>query len=366
MLRLRFLLLTLTGLALAGFFSDALLQPPVSAQDKEKDQKKEQKKEKKEQKKAPKKQDATPADALHTLPGFKVELLHTSDPATEGSWINMTKDPRGRLLIAGQRGQGNLRVTLVDGKVDKVEKLTLPISEVMGMLCAYDSLYLNGFGPQGFGLYRCKDTKGADQYDDLKFLKALNGAGDHGPHSIILGPDKMLYVLDGNHTPLPEGIAADSPHRNYQEDQLLPRQWDARGHATGILAPGGQVLRTDPDGKKWDLMLAGFRNAYDMAFNADGELFTFDSDMEWDWGMPWYRPTRVNHCTSGDRVRLAGGSGKWPDLLHADSLPLRSSTSDLGRQSVASPSDMERSFRRSIRRRSLFSTGPLAGFSPCS
>ena len=35
------------------------------------------------------------------------------------------------------------------------------------------------------------------------------------------------------------GLAADSPHKNYQEDQLLPRQWDPSGHAVGILAPGG-------------------------------------------------------------------------------------------------------------------------------
>jgi len=35
------------------------------------------------------------------------------------------------------------------------------------------------------------------------------------------------------------------------------------------------------------LVLAGFRNSYDFDFNKDGEIFTFDSDMEWDWGLPW-------------------------------------------------------------------------------
>jgi putative heme-binding domain-containing protein len=80
------------------------------------------------------------------------------------------------------------------------------------------------------------------------------------------------------------------------------------------------VVRTDPDGKKWDLVLGGFRNAYDMAFNADGELFTFDSDMEWDWGMPWYRPTRVNHAVTGGEYGWRSGSGVWPDY-YPDSLP---------------------------------------------
>src|SRR6202021_690752 len=101
--------------------------------------------------------------ALQTLPGFKVELLHTADPAVEGSWISMTMDNKGRLIVSGQRGQPILRIALKDGKVDSIAKLNLPISEAMGMLCAFDSLYLNGAGPKGFGLYRCKDTKGEDQ-----------------------------------------------------------------------------------------------------------------------------------------------------------------------------------------------------------
>ena len=236
----------------------------------------------------PKKTAATPAEALQTLPGFKVELLHTSDPATEGSWINMTKDNKGRLIISGQNKQPILRVTLKDGQVEKIEKLDLPISEAMGMLYAFDSLYSDGAGPEGYGLYRCKDTKGTDQYDDVKLLKKFTGGGEHGAHAVVLGPDKKhLFVLLGNFCDVPEGMSPESPHRNYKEDLLLPRQPDGNGFAANRYAPGGFVLRTDPEGQHWDLMLAGFRNAYDFAFNPDGELFTFDADMEWDWGMPW-------------------------------------------------------------------------------
>ena len=91
--------------------------------------------------------------------------------------------------------------------------------------------------------------------------KKFQGGGEHGPHGVALGPDNKLYVMNGNHTKVPEGIAPTSPLRNYREDFLLPRQWNGNGHATGILAPGGYVVRTDAEGKTWELMLGGFRNA---------------------------------------------------------------------------------------------------------
>ena len=105
----------------------------------------------KEGEKAPAKREATQAEALQTLPGYKIDLLHTSDPGTEGSWIAMTMDNKGRLIVSGQRGQPILRFTLKDGKVASVDKLKLPISEAMGLLYAFDSLYVNGRAPVDMG-----------------------------------------------------------------------------------------------------------------------------------------------------------------------------------------------------------------------
>ncbi|MGL6095770.1 MAG: PQQ-dependent sugar dehydrogenase, partial [Fimbriiglobus sp.] len=278
-------------------------------------------------KKAAEKRPAAPVADLTALPGFQVELLYTADPATEGSWINLTVDPKGRLLIGGQSNQPVLRATLKGGAVEKMENLGLPITQVMGMLFAFDSLYLMGSGPGAtYGLFRCRDTDGDDKFDDIKALKDFGTGGEHGAHAIAAGPDGKLYVCNGNHTPVPQGLSKFNPLRNYREDHLLPRQWDGNGHAAGILAPGGYVLRGNPDGTDWELTLGGFRNQYDFAFNGDGELFTWDSDMEWDWGMPWYRPTRVNHCVTGGEYGWRSGTGVWPNY-YTDSLP---TTVDIG------------------------------------
>ena len=114
---------------------------------------------------------------------------------------------------------------------------------------------------------------------------------------------------------------ASSPyHHFYEGDLLQPRYEDASGHAVGIKAPGGSILRTDTSATAVELVAGGLQNPYDLAFNRDGELFTADSDMEWDLGMTWYRPTRVNHVVPGAEFGWRSGWAKWPDYYY-DSLP---------------------------------------------
>jgi putative heme-binding domain-containing protein len=110
--------------------------------------------------------------------------------------------------------------------------------------------------------------------------------------------------------------------------------WDPNGHAVGCMAPGGYLVRTDPDGKEWEMFCGGFRNQYDAAFNAEGELFTYDSDMEWDIGTPWYRPTRIYHLVQGGEYGWRSATGKWP-AWYPDNLPM---TADIG---LGSPTGME-------------------------
>ncbi len=64
----------------------------------------------------------------------------------------------------------------------------------------------------------------------------------------------------------------------------------------------------------------GYRNQYDAAFNRDGELFTYDSDMEWDFNTPWYRPTRLCHAVDGSEFGWRSGTGVYP-VYYPDNLP---------------------------------------------
>ena len=101
-----------------------------------------------------------------------------------------------------------------------------------GLLYAFDSLYVVVALGEGTGLYRLRDTNGDDRYDDVRFLKALSSGGEHGPHAVILAPDgNSLYIVAGNHTPLPEGITRFRPTAVWEEDQLLPRRTDRRMEA---------------------------------------------------------------------------------------------------------------------------------------
>ncbi|MBX7105269.1 MAG: c-type cytochrome [Gemmataceae bacterium] len=265
---------------------------------------------------------ATPAGKIRVKEGFKVELLYSVPRDDQGSWVSMCTDPRGRLIVSDQYG-GLFRITPPPvGKTEPclVEKLPIPLGEAQGLLWAFDSLYVvvNRHGKYKSGLWRVRAS--GDNFGEPELLRAIEGNGEHGPHAVLLHPSgKSLTVVCGNHTKLTPCDTSRVPRR-WAEDQIIPRMWDAKGHAHGIYAPGGYVATCDPDGKSWQLDCMGFRNAYDAAYGPEGELFTFDSDMEWDVNTPWYRPTRVCHVVSGGEFGWRSGSGKWP-TYYPDSLP---------------------------------------------
>jgi putative heme-binding domain-containing protein len=278
-----------------------------------------------------KKPTATPIELIKVKKDFKVELLYSVPKETQGSWVSLCTDPKGRLIASDQYGK-LYRITPPpaggSAEATRVEELPVDLGEAQGLLWAFDSLYVvvNRGKKYESGLYRVRSSRGDDTLDTKEKLRSLqgpppkSGSGEHGTHAVLLSPDKKsLYVLCGNHTSVTE-LSGSAVPQVWGEDFLLPRLWDASGHAVGILAPGGHIYRVDPDGKNWELISIGYRNQYDAAFNRDGELFTYDSDMEWFMNLPFYRPTRVMHAVPGSDFGWRSGSATMP-VYFPDNLP---------------------------------------------
>ncbi len=260
-------------------------------------------------------------------PEFKVERLVTDEQA--GSLIAMTFNATGDILVSREGGGIYLiRDANRDGTYESVTPYSEQVKNVQGLLSLGTRVFAVGEGPQGGALYQLYDQNNDGRADSVTAIVKFRGAiGEHGPHTVRLGPDGLLYVLCGNFAQVDARPDPQSPYTvTYEGDLVQPRYEDPQGYAAGIPAPGGTILRTDTSGSFVEIVAGGFRNPYDLGFDHDGELFTYDADMEWDVGAPWYRPTRVNHVPAGGEFGWRSGWAKWPEY-YLDNLP---ATLDVG------------------------------------
>ncbi len=286
---------------------------------------------------------ATPPDRIRLAEGFTIELIYSVPRDDKGSWVAMCQDDKGRLIVSDQYGglyrfpipkpgenvdpatveqitysEDNTKARRDEPKpaikVNNAALRRLPhIGHAQGLCYAFDSLYVvvnSRASTTGSGVFRLLDTDGDDQFDKVITIKKLVATGgEHGPHAILPAPDgEHLYVVMGNQTELPEDYTHSRVPEVWAEDQLFP---SLQHFMVGVEAPRGHIAQIDPEGKTWEIIATGFRNQYDAAVNQDGELFTFDADMEWDLNTPWYRPTRVNHVIDGAEFGWRVGSGKF-------------------------------------------------------
>ena len=257
--------------------------------------------------------------------GFKLEQLYEVKKE-EGSWVSLTEDGKGRLIASDQYG-GLFRITLppLTGGETTVEALDIPIGGAHGLLWHEGMLYVtvNERAQKNAvetGVWKVKETETGWEKPEL--VKAIKAGGEHGAHSLVLSPDKKwVYLTTGNFTQVPEVTDSFAP-KLWAEDQLLLRNPDGNGHDPNVMAPGGFIARFQLDGSNWQLVSMGQRNTFDVAFHDNGELFSYDSDMEWDFGMPWYRPTRICHIVPGTELGWRNGSGKWPAYYEDSMAPV--------------------------------------------
>jgi putative heme-binding domain-containing protein len=259
---------------------------------------------------------ATDPASLILPPGFKAELIRSSQPG-EDSWVSMAFDPEGRITL-GREKKGLLRLTLSGGGDQKIETIEDTLLECRGLLYAQGFLFANANNSKA--LFKLRDTNGDGVFEEKTELLRTEGGVGHGRNHIKLGPDGKIYIAHGNNVLVPKSLSPASPLKNYAEDQLIPNPWDGTMFDGDVQLPAGHILRMNTDGTNVELFAGGLRNPLDIAFHRDGALFTFDADMERDVGTPWYMPTRVLHVVPGADFGWRRGTGRFPDW-YIDTLP---------------------------------------------
>ena len=252
---------------------------------------------------------------LSPLPdGFEIRRIHDA-AADEGSWVSLSFDPHGRPVI-GKEQRGLLRLTL-DNDGDRVigaETVEDSLGECRGLVWRDEMLYAHANRDKT--LARLPDVADRDRYDPAISVITTEGGPGHGRNALTVGPDGAIHGIVGDDIEVPETAI-----RRARPEPGAPREL---GHWFRLVEDNGEVT--------WEAMNRGLRNPYGIAFHPDGEAFTYDADNEGDVGLPFYRPTRINHLVSGANYgwHQARGNRRSLPVYAADSVP---TTLDLGRGS---------------------------------
>jgi glucose/arabinose dehydrogenase len=162
-----------------------------------------------------------------------------------------------------------------DGKADRATLFSkMPASGAHGMCFDGPDLICTGDN----ALMRLRDTDGDGAADGEPIVLTNLRHPEHGANGVVQGPDGWFYVICGNDAGVSEKHVT-TPHSPVRHPQC------------------GAVIRMSPDGKQFEVVAHGFRNPYDLAFNADGAMF--DADGERDQHLPWYSPTRLFDIAPG-------------------------------------------------------------------
>ncbi|MGD9721189.1 MAG: hypothetical protein AB7O59_03930 [Pirellulales bacterium] len=207
--------------------------------------------------------------------GFEVSLY--ADDALAHDIFSMTVDAQGRVVVAGLGYVKTLHDDNADGRADRATLFSsVPASGAHGMYFDGPDLICTGDN----AVMRQRDTDGDGAADGQPEIWTALRHPEHGANGIARGPDGCYYVICGNDAGVSAAqiTTAGSPVQN-------PRC--------------GGVVRLSAAGKPLDIYAHGFRNPYDLDFDASGHMFTVDADGERDHHLPWYAPTRLFDIAQG-------------------------------------------------------------------
>ena len=277
-----------------------------------------------------------------TLPGFSIERVNPPDK--NDSYVVVTFDSQGRLVVSKE--QDHPRILLDNDKdgIYEAEKIlsdkvrncqglwfdgttmwgSCVLVEAAAELAKAQPPTGRGGGGGGGGnrpaaIVRLQDTNGDDVMDTMETLAIAGSIQEHGPHAIRRRPDGGVGLMMGNNEAIEDkSLELESPVLKDKDVQFLPHFPNWVNSARDGVHSG--VYEWNVEARKFRVFSGGNRNSYDYAYNLTGEAFLFDSDMEWDIGLPWYREVRTVHQILNGTYGYRNASGKYPPY-YIDSLP---------------------------------------------
>lgn len=218
-------------------------------------------------------------DERFELPaGFRI--YRAAPAGLGGGCYDIAFDGQGRLLVGDGKAIRRLFDDDSDGVYDRFEIIAEGLGPrgPQGMLVYDDKLYATG--GDGVQLYTGVLSGGPLLHRGRLGAKFSTG-GDHTAHTLLRGLDGYVYFNTGDGA----GIGDRTHITKSNSPVLFERK--------------ASVFRIDPNGHEWECVSAGGRNPPSLGMNYLGELFSWDSDMEWHVDLPWYRPVRLNHWITG-------------------------------------------------------------------
>lgn len=126
---------------------------------------------------------------------------------------------------------------------------------------------------------------------------------DHGLHAVVFGPDGRYYFNAGN-----EGYdVTDKSGRRLKAPRATGLAANAPDWTDGSYYEGAAMV-VNPDGTGLRVIAQNFRNPYELAIDAFGDIWQTDND---DDGNAW---TRANYVMEGGNYGFRGPRGRrWQD-----------------------------------------------------
>lgn len=231
--------------------------------------------------------------------GFNVTLFAGADIAPDV--YSMTLDTQGSVVISSRGYIKRLIDEDDDGVAEKELLLRKSSSGAMGMLFVDKKTLLVS---EGGKFNRYVDQNGDGIFESNPKLIGQFGGGEHGIHGIRKDSEGRIYLIGGN----------DAKFSGHKDLSQYPK------------IEGGGIIRYSQELKDPILICHGFRNPYDFDFNSEGLMFTYDSDCEREFLLPWYSPTRLYRVQDAAHHgwRLPGYKRGWkrPDYYFDSVKPM--------------------------------------------